>query len=113
MTRAEDLVTSITVLTRADLDIWLREELVTATPEGGTLVFTEMECARVRLICSLRYELEVETETLPVVMSLLDQLYETRARLLSLTAAVTSLGPDARGRVLAALGEAPREDAEP
>ncbi len=69
MTRAEDLIASITVLNRTDLEIWLREELVTATADGETLVFTEMECARVRLICSLRYELEVETETLPVVMS--------------------------------------------
>ncbi len=112
MTRAEDLLASITVLTRADLEVWLREELVTATPEGETLVFSEMECARVRLICSLRYELDVETETLPVVMSLLDQLYETRARLLSLTAAVTRLGPDARTRVLAALGETARHEAE-
>ncbi|MER2509624.1 chaperone modulator CbpM [Amaricoccus sp.] len=112
MTRAEDLIASITVLNRTDLEIWLREELVTATADGETLVFTEMECARVRLICSLRYELEVETETLPVVMSLLDQLYETRARLLSLTAAVTRLDPEARGRVLAGLAEAGRETAE-
>lgn len=112
MTRAEDLLASITVLTRSDLDVWLRDELVTATQEGGTLVFSEMECARVRLICSLRYELDVETETLPVVMSLLDQLYETRARLLSLTAAVTRLGPEARDRVLATLGETARHEAE-
>ena len=47
-----------------------------------------MECARVRLICTLTYELEIDSGALPVVLSLLDQLYDTRQRLLSLSRAV-------------------------
>ena len=50
-----------------------------------------MECARVRLICTLRYELEIDPDTLLVVLSLVDQLYDTRQRLLSL--AQQLLGP--------------------
>src|ERR1051326_5285108 len=52
---------------------------------------TDMECARVRLICTLRYELEIDPDTLLVVLSLVDQLYDTRQRLLSL--AQQLLGP--------------------
>jgi chaperone modulatory protein CbpM len=62
-----------------------------------------MECARVRLICTLHYELEIDAETLPIVLSLMDQLYDTRRRLLSLTAAVAAQDKDVQAAILAAL----------
>ena len=90
MMRVDDLVAAISSLQRSDLEAWIREELVVPRQEAGTLLFTDMECARVRLICTLHYELEIDAGTLPVVLSLVDQLYDTRQRLLSLTAAVTA-----------------------
>jgi len=90
MMRVDDLIEAISALQRSDLEAWIRDELVTPQHETGTPLFTDMECARVRLICTLHYELEIDAETLPVVLSLLDQLYETRQRLLSLTAAVAA-----------------------
>ena len=75
-------------LQRSDLERWISEELVAPQQDAGSLSFSEMECARVRLICTLTYELDIDGDTLPVVMSLLDQLYDTRQRLLSLTRAV-------------------------
>jgi chaperone modulatory protein CbpM len=90
MMRADDLVEAISSLQHSDLESWIREELLAPRLEAGNLLFTEMECARVRLICTLHYELEIDTETLPVVMSLVDQLYDTRQRLMSLTAAVAA-----------------------
>lgn len=104
MMRVEELMATITGLRRADLDAWIRDELVAPTPDAETLVFSDMECARVRLLYTLRYELEIEGETLPVVMSLLDQLYETRQKLLSLTAAVTAQDPAIRRTILARIG---------
>ncbi len=100
MTRDDELLATITVLRRADLEFWVREELVTATYEGDAWIFSDMQCARVRLLCTLRYEMEIESDSLPVVMSLLDELYETRRKLLSLTAAVSALDPEGRRRVL-------------
>lgn len=67
-----------------DVAAEIREELVAPRQEAGTLLFTDKEWARVRLICTLHYELEIDAETLPVVLSLVDQLYDTRQRLLSL-----------------------------
>ena len=90
MMRVDDLVEAISALQRSDLEAWIREELVTPRQEAGTLLFTDMERARVRLICTLHYELEIDAETLPLVLSLVDQLYDTRQRLLSLTAAVAA-----------------------
>jgi chaperone modulatory protein CbpM len=103
MMRVDDLVEAISALQRSDLEAWIREELVTPRHEAGTLLFTDMECARVRLICTLQYELEIDAETLPVVMSLVDQLYDTRQRLLSLTAAVAAQDQAVQAAILAAI----------
>lgn len=103
MMRLADLIAANDPLSREELEVWIREELVVATGEAQDLVFTDRECARVRLICTLRFELEVEVDTLPVVMSLLDQLYETRARLRVLGAAVAAQEPAVRDAILARL----------
>jgi len=67
MMRVDDLVEAISALQRSDLEAWIREELVAPQQEAGTLLFTDMECARVRLICTLHYELEIDVDTLPHV----------------------------------------------
>ena len=103
MMRVDDLVETISALQRSDLDVWIREDLVAPRQEDGSLLFTDMECARVRLICTLHYELEIDAETLPVVLSLLDQLYDTRQRLLSLTAAVAAQDQAVQTAILAAM----------
>ena len=103
MMYVDDLVAAISTLQRSDLDTWIREELVTPRHEAGTLLFTDMECARVRLICTLHYEIEIDVETLPVVLSLVDQLYDTRQRLLSLTAAVAAQGKAVQAAIIAVM----------
>ena len=103
MMRVEDLVERIADLQRSDLDAWIDDELVAPREEAGTLLFSDMECARVRLICTLRYELEIDADTLPVVVSLIDQLYDTRQRLLSLAAAVTAQDKAVQAAIVAAM----------
>ena len=110
MMRATDLVARNSPLSHEELEIWIREELIVATRDSSDLVFTDRECARVRLICTLRYELEVERDTLPVVMSLLDQLYEARGRLHALGAAVASQDAAIRDAILARLAPAAPEE---
>ena len=103
MMRVDELVEAISALQRSDLEAWIREDLVAPQQEAGVFLFTDMECARVRLICTLHYELEIDAETLPVVLSLLDQLYDTRQRLLSLTAAVSAQDQTIQTAILAAM----------
>jgi chaperone modulatory protein CbpM len=103
MMRVDDLVAAISALQRSDLEAWIREELVIPYQDAGTLLFTEMESARIRLICTLHYELEIDVDTLPVVLSLIDQLYDTRQRLLSLTAAVVAQDKTVQAAILAAM----------
>ena len=103
MMRFDDLVEQIAALQRSDLEAWIGEEIVSPQEEAGTLLFTDAECARIRLICTLRYELEIDSDTLPVIVSLLDQLYDTRQRLFSLTAAVAAQDEAVQAAILAAI----------
>lgn len=103
MMHMDDLVARISALQRSDLETWISEQLVAPQQESGTFLFTDMECARVRLICTLHYELEIDASTLPVVLSLVDQLYDARQRLLSLTAAVAAQDENIQAAIIAAM----------
>jgi chaperone modulatory protein CbpM len=103
MTAVDDLLATISPLQRSDLEAWIRDELVAPRRDAGPLSFSDMECARVRLICTLTYELDIDAGTLPVVLSLLDQLYDTRQRLLSLTAAVAAQDETVQAAIIAAI----------
>lgn len=106
MMRAAELIAANRPMTEEDLEVWIREEMIVAVREEATFVFTDRECARVRLIRTLRYDLDVEHETLPVILSLLDQLYDTRARLRALGAAVAAQDRTTREAILSRIAPA-------
>jgi len=68
-------------LTEADLRHWLEQDFIRPERQGGEPSFREIDIARVRLIRELQADLEVDEPTLPLVLSLLDQLYATRRQL--------------------------------
>ena len=63
------------------------------------------DLARLRLIVELRHELAVEEETMPVVLSLLDQVYGLRRRFASLARAVRQQPDEVRRAIAAAIRE--------
>jgi chaperone modulatory protein CbpM len=65
----------------AQLSEWLREGLLRAEPGPS---FTDMDVARIGLMLELRDEFEVSEAALPIVLSLLDQLYALRRELAGL-----------------------------
>jgi chaperone modulatory protein CbpM len=75
------LCARFTRLRLEDLQVWIAEGHVRPERAGEELVFTELDVERVRLILELRDDMAVNEEALPVVLSLLDQLYELRRRL--------------------------------
>ena len=103
MMNIDDVVAVLSALQRSELEGWIRDELITPQTHAGELLFTEMDYARVRLICTLRHELEIDEQTLPLVLSLIDQLYDTRRQLRSLAAAVTEQGKSVQAAVIAAV----------
>jgi chaperone modulatory protein CbpM len=74
--------------------------------DAGAWEFHEIDVARVRLIHDLRQSMEIGEETMPLVLSLLDQIYTLRGTMRDLLRALETQPPDVRTSVLAAL---PRE----
>jgi chaperone modulatory protein CbpM len=77
---------------------WVQPE----TAESGW-VFQEIDIARVRLIHDLRRDMDVGEDTIPMVLSLLDQVYELRAQLKALLRAVEAQPPEVRQAIQANL----------
>ena len=103
MIRMDDLLATTEGLRPDDLDRWIAAALVTPHEEAEESLFTGPDRARVQLLCTLRYTLEIEEDTLPIVLSLMDQLYATRAELRALAAAVAGQESSVQQSVLAAL----------
>jgi chaperone modulatory protein CbpM len=68
-------------LSEADLRHWLAQDWVRPDQRAGEPAFRDIDVARIRLIFELHQDLEVEEPTVPLVLSLLDQLYATRRQL--------------------------------
>lgn len=77
----EVLLTAVPKLPRGDLERWIANAWVKPDGPSGNYQFRDIDVARVRLILELRDELEVNEAALPVVLLLLDQLYDLRRRL--------------------------------
>jgi chaperone modulatory protein CbpM len=87
-----------------ELTAWIERRWV--EPEsgaGGVWVFQEIDVARVRLIYDLRRDMAVAEDTVPLVLSLLDQIYELRGQLKAMTRAVDALPEPVRAQILATL----------
>jgi chaperone modulatory protein CbpM len=75
------LFTRYAELRPEDLQRWTAEGFVRPQAAAGELLFQDIDVERVRLILELRDTMQVNEEALPVVLSLLDQLYALRRRL--------------------------------
>lgn len=99
MMREQDLVDMIELLQADALRQWV--ELGWIVPahseEGGR--FDDADVARIRLICDLVYDLEIGEESVPVILSLLDQLHDARRTLKALAAAIDAQPEEIRRHV--------------
>jgi chaperone modulatory protein CbpM len=84
MISIEVLITQMSGLQRQDVERWISNEWVRPDRSAGKYAFREIDVARVRLIQELRDEMEVNEAALPVVLLLLDQLYDLRRRMIEL-----------------------------
>jgi chaperone modulatory protein CbpM len=100
---AETQVVRTAGVTTAELRVWCDSGWVTpAHGENGGQVFDEIDVARVCLVRELRHDLGLDDEAIPVILSLLDQLYGVRRELRTLARAVEQQEGDVAARVRAA-----------
>jgi chaperone modulatory protein CbpM len=81
MISIEVLITQVSGVGRQDVERWITHGWVRPDGAPGQYVFHEIDVARVRLIRQLNQEMQVNEDALPVVLSLLDQVYALRRRM--------------------------------
>ncbi len=71
-----------------ELTGWIERGWVQPESADSGWVFEAIDIARVRLIHDLRRDMDVTEDAIPLVLSLLDQVYELRAQLKAVLLAV-------------------------
>lgn len=77
------LLVQFPALRPEELRDWVAAGHIRAESGPGGALFTDFDVERIRLILELRDLFEVNDTALPLVLSLLDQMYELRRRLTS------------------------------
>ena len=100
MMRLHAVVALFDDLDAAELTAWIERRWVRLAQDDGAFAFQEIDIARVRLIHDLRRGMAVPEETLPLVLSLLDQVHALRGVLSDVARALETQPPDVRDAVL-------------
>jgi chaperone modulatory protein CbpM len=117
MMRMEEVLVELRTVGPAEIMTWIEAEWVRPERDEAGPRFAPMDLARLRLIKQLREDLEIGTEAMPVVLSLVDEMYTLRRHLAALARAVGEAPSDVRATVrlrcrglLAVVDEAERDD---
>ncbi len=102
MMTLNELRRSFADLDAAELDRWIDNRWIRPEGRPGAYVFHEIDVARARLVAELR-ELAIDDEALPLVLSLLDQLYGVRRQMKLLYAVINAQPDDVRRAFLVAV----------
>ncbi|MGI9503267.1 MAG: chaperone modulator CbpM [Geminicoccaceae bacterium] len=111
MKTLSEVVTLVGQIEQTELVGWVEQGWVAPSrAEAPEPVFSELDIARIRMICDLRRDLVVEEETMPLVLSLLDQVYGLRRQVTVLTAAIQKQPASVRDAILQALNQTDRDN---
>ncbi|MGE0022864.1 MAG: MerR family transcriptional regulator [Hyphomicrobium sp.] len=88
MIREADLIRQFTGLEQHVLVTWIEEGVIAPHRDEAGYLFDRIDQARVALACDLHYRMGLEHASLPVILSLIDQLHDARRHLKALTRAV-------------------------
>ena len=103
MIALNELLGRVQGLERQELVRWVENQWVLAEQHGDTWLFHEVDVARVELIREIRQEFSIDDEAVPVVLGLLDQVYQLRRQLRRLCDALASQPPEVRDEIKRAL----------
>ncbi|MCP5037958.1 MAG: hypothetical protein GY945_10205 [Rhodobacteraceae bacterium] len=100
-----DTIRQVPGLSKSRLQICIREGWVSAATGEQGLSFAEIDVARLQLICTLQDDIGVDTDLLPTLLSLLDQVYGLRQDLRDVMRAVDAQPSDVRAQILLHVNE--------
>ena len=103
MIALDELLDRLRGLERRELTRWVQNRWVLPESRAGTWVFHEVDVARVELIFEIRRDFAVDDEAMPLVLSLLDQVYSLRRQMRRLCDAVAAQPEDIQQAIRKAL----------
>ncbi|MDG1170560.1 MAG: chaperone modulator CbpM [Sulfitobacter sp.] len=101
----QTVVAHVTRLSLKELRLWVRRGWVRPAQGPAGPVFDELDIARIRLLCDLRQDMSLPTQALPVVLTLIDRLHQTRRDLQRLTALIDGQPQEVKRAMAAALND--------
>jgi chaperone modulatory protein CbpM len=104
----DEVVITVTRLTRSQLVRFIDAALVKPKRDGGGYVFRRIDIARLELLCDLSMDLDLDESALGIVISLLDQLHAARQDLAAMARAIDTLAPELQASIAVALKSADR-----
>ncbi|MFT7508294.1 MAG: chaperone modulatory protein CbpM [Sulfitobacter sp.] len=99
----DDIITTVTRLTRSQLVQFVEFDLVKPLREESGFVFRRIDIARLELLCDLSQDLDLDETALGIVISLIDQLHAARQDLAAVARAVDALPAELQSRIGAAM----------
>lgn len=100
MITEHDVIAKIQGISVVQLRVWISEEWVKPAQSGATVIFNEADFARVQLLHLLSNELEIGTEALPVILSLLDQVHDLTTQLRIVCKAIEAQPEEVQNEIL-------------
>jgi chaperone modulatory protein CbpM len=94
------LLTELPDVSEVEITRWVSRGWVRPANGDAPWHFADIDIARVRLIRDLRHDMAIGDEALPVVLSLLDQVYALRGQIRRISDALAVLDEPARRALL-------------
>lgn len=104
MIREQQLLARSRCLKIEVLHLWIEEGLLQPHRDTGGFLFDDIDQARVALIADLHFGMGLAHESLPIIMSLVDQLHATRHSLRAISTAVSEQEEDVRTGIISRAG---------
>lgn len=111
MIRETDLIARFTLLERQVLLAWIDEGVIAPHSDEQGYLFDRIDESRVALCCDLHYRMGLEQNSLPVILSLVDQLHDARHHLRTLVRAVAGQPVAVQQEITRGMGRAAAGDA--
>lgn len=99
----DDVVATVTRLTRRQLVSFIECNFVRPEREAGAYVFRRVDLARLELLCDLSQDLDLDETGLGIVISLIDQLHAARQDLATLAGVIDALPTELQTGIMAEL----------
>lgn len=99
MIREGELIAQFTCLDEHVLTTWIEEGVVEPHRDETGYLFDRIDEARIALACDLHYRMGLDHASLPLILSLIDQLHDARNSLRALARAVARQPDDVQREI--------------